>query len=139
MGAVKNTGLVEVPLGISLKDMVEVIGGGARGKRPIKAVQTGGPSGGCIPATLFNIPVDYEKLGEAGAMMGSGGMIVIDESTCIVDLARFFRFLYYRGIVRKMRALPRRYQANASNTNAYMRRQRDFKRFGQFTAACGDR
>ena len=90
VGAVKNTGLVEVPLGISLKDMVEVIGGGARGKRPIKAVQTGGPSGGCIPAKLFNIPVDYEKLGEAGAMMGSGGMIVIDESTCIVDLARFF-------------------------------------------------
>jgi NADH:ubiquinone oxidoreductase subunit F (NADH-binding)/(2Fe-2S) ferredoxin len=90
VGAVKNTGLVEVPLGITLKDMVFTIGGGPRGKQPIKAVQTGGPSGGCIPATMFDIPVDYEKLTAAGAMMGSGGMIVIDASTCIVDLARYF-------------------------------------------------
>jgi NADH:ubiquinone oxidoreductase subunit F (NADH-binding) len=90
VGAVKNTGLVEVPLGITLREMIEVIGGGSRTSRPIKAVQTGGPSGGCIPASLFDLPVDYEKLGEAGAMMGSGGMIVIDSATCIVDLARFF-------------------------------------------------
>jgi NADH:ubiquinone oxidoreductase subunit F (NADH-binding)/(2Fe-2S) ferredoxin len=90
VGAVKNTGLVEVPLGISLRDMVEVIGGGSRSKKAVKAVQTGGPSGGCIPSTLFDIPVDYEKLGQVGAMMGSGGMIVVDESTCIVDLARYF-------------------------------------------------
>jgi NADH:ubiquinone oxidoreductase subunit F (NADH-binding) len=90
VGAVKNTGLVEVPLGITLREMIEVIGGGSRSNRPIKAVQTGGPSGGCIPESLFDLPVDYEKLGEAGAMMGSGGMIVIDSATCIVDLARFF-------------------------------------------------
>jgi len=90
VGAVKNTGLVEVPLGITLSEMVNVIGGGPRGKKAIKAVQTGGPSGGCIPASMFNLAVDYEKLTGAGAMMGSGGMIVIDESTCIVDLARFF-------------------------------------------------
>jgi NADH-quinone oxidoreductase subunit F len=90
VGAVKNTGLVEVPLGISLKEMVEVIGGGSQSQRPIKAVQTGGPSGGCIPESLFDLPVDYEKLSEAGAMMGSGGMIAIDTATCIVDLARFF-------------------------------------------------
>ena len=90
VGAVKNTGLVEVPLGIPLKEMIEVIGGGSRSSRPIKAVQTGGPSGGCIPSSLFDLTVDYEKLSEAGAMMGSGGMIVIDSSTCIVDLARFF-------------------------------------------------
>jgi NADH:ubiquinone oxidoreductase subunit F (NADH-binding)/NAD-dependent dihydropyrimidine dehydrogenase PreA subunit/(2Fe-2S) ferredoxin len=90
VGAVKNTGLVEVPLGISLKEMVEVIGGGSQSKRPIKAVQTGGPSGGCIPASLFHLPIDYEKLGEVGAMMGSGGMIAVDTATCIVDLARFF-------------------------------------------------
>jgi|WetSurMetagenome_2_1015567.scaffolds.fasta_scaffold00185_5 NADH:ubiquinone oxidoreductase subunit F (NADH-binding)/(2Fe-2S) ferredoxin len=90
VGAVKNTGLVEVPLGITLSEMVNVIGGGPRGKRPVKAVQTGGPSGGCIPASLFDLPVDYEKLGQVGAMMGSGGMIVVDESTCIVDLARYF-------------------------------------------------
>ncbi|MBN1757818.1 MAG: NADH-quinone oxidoreductase subunit NuoF [Chitinispirillaceae bacterium] len=90
VGAVKNTGLVEVPLGISLREMVEVIGGGSQSSRPIKAVQTGGPSGGCIPESLFDLPIDYEKLAGAGAMMGSGGMIAIDTATCIVDLARFF-------------------------------------------------
>jgi NADH:ubiquinone oxidoreductase subunit F (NADH-binding)/(2Fe-2S) ferredoxin len=90
VGAVKNTGLVEVPLGITLNDMVNAIGGGPRGKKAIKAVQTGGPSGGCIPASMFDLAVDYEKLTAAGAMMGSGGMIVIDEATCVVDLARFF-------------------------------------------------
>jgi len=90
VGAVKNTGLVEVPLGISLREMVFEVGGGMRGKRPIKAVQTGGPSGGCIPASLLDLPIDYEKLSEAGSMMGSGGMIVLDSGTCMVDLARFF-------------------------------------------------
>jgi NADH:ubiquinone oxidoreductase subunit F (NADH-binding) len=90
VGAVKNTGLVEIPLGISLREMVFEIGAGMRGKRPIKAVQTGGPSGGCIPASMLDLPIDYEKLAEAGSMMGSGGMIVLDAGTCMVDLARFF-------------------------------------------------
>jgi NADH:ubiquinone oxidoreductase subunit F (NADH-binding)/(2Fe-2S) ferredoxin len=90
VGAVKNTGLVEVPLGISLRDMVYKIGGGTSSKNSVKAVQTGGPSGGCIPESMFDIQIDYEKLGQAGAMMGSGGMIVIDSSTCMVDLAKFF-------------------------------------------------
>jgi len=99
VGAVKNTGLVEVPLGISLREMVFEIGGGTgtmpvargmRGRRPIKAVQTGGPSGGCIPAAMLDLAVDYERLAEAGSMMGSGGMIVLDSATCMVDLARFF-------------------------------------------------
>jgi NADH:ubiquinone oxidoreductase subunit F (NADH-binding)/Pyruvate/2-oxoacid:ferredoxin oxidoreductase delta subunit len=90
VGAVKNTGLVEVPLGITLREMVYGIGGGMIGRRPLKAIQTGGPSGGCLPETLLDLPVDYEKLGEAGSMMGSGGMIVIDAGTCMVDLARFF-------------------------------------------------
>ena len=90
VGAVKNTGLVEIPLGISLREMVFDIGGGMRGKRPIKAVQTGGPSGGCLPAAMLDLSVDYERLAEAGSMMGSGGMIVLDSATCMVDLARFF-------------------------------------------------
>ncbi|HOX38308.1 MAG TPA: NADH-quinone oxidoreductase subunit NuoF [Candidatus Brocadiia bacterium] len=90
VGAVKNTGLAEVPLGITLREMVYDIGGGMAGKRPLKAVQTGGPSGGCIPASMLDMPIDYQKLAEAGSMMGSGGMIVLDASTCMVDLARFF-------------------------------------------------
>ena len=90
VGAVKNTGLVEVPLGISLREMVFDIGGGMRGNRPLKAIQTGGPSGGCIPESMLDLPIDYEKLSEAGSMMGSGGMIVLDSGTCMVDLARFF-------------------------------------------------
>ena len=90
VGAVKNTGLVEVPLGATLRELVFEIGGGMAGPRPIKAVQTGGPSGGCIPESLLDLPIDYEKLSEAGSMMGSGGMIVLDTRTCMVDLARFF-------------------------------------------------
>ena len=90
VGAVKNTGLAEVPLGISLREMVFDVGGGLSDKHDIKAVQTGGPSGGCIPASMLDLSVDYEKLAEAGSMMGSGGMIVLDQTTCMVDLARFF-------------------------------------------------
>ncbi len=89
-GKVNNTGLVEVPMGITLREIVFEIGGGIPGGRKIKAVQTGGPAGGCIPETLLDLPLDYEKLTEAGSMMGSGGLIVMDESTCMVDLARYF-------------------------------------------------
>lgn len=90
VGAVKNTGLVEIPLGLTLREMVLEIGGGIRGKRPLKAIQTGGPSGGCLPASMLDLPIDYEGLSAAGSMMGSGGMIVLDAGTCMVDLARFF-------------------------------------------------
>ncbi|MHB1011418.1 MAG: NADH-quinone oxidoreductase subunit NuoF [Desulfobacteria bacterium] len=90
VGAVKNTGLVEIPLGLTLREMILEIGGGIRGARALKAVQTGGPSGGCLPASLLDLPIDYERLAEAGSMMGSGGMIVLDAGTCMVDLARFF-------------------------------------------------
>jgi len=90
VGKVKNTGLVEVPMGITLREIIFDIGGGSpKGKR-IKAVQTGGPSGGCIPAELFDLPVDYESLTKAGSIMGSGGMIVMDEDTCMVDVAKYF-------------------------------------------------
>ena len=90
VGKVKNTGLVEVPMGITLKEIIFDIGGGQQDGKRIKAVQTGGPSGGCIPASLFNLPVDFDSLTQAGSMMGSGGMIVMDEGTCMVDVAKYF-------------------------------------------------
>jgi NADH-quinone oxidoreductase subunit F len=89
-GKVERTGLVEVPLGTTLREIIFDIGGGIPNGKRIKAVQTGGPSGGCIPATLMDTPVDYEKLAEVGAIMGSGGMVVMDEDTCMVDIARYF-------------------------------------------------
>jgi NADH-quinone oxidoreductase subunit F len=90
VGAIRNTGLIEVPMGITLREIVYDIGGGIQGDRALKAVQTGGPSGGCIPAELIDLTVDYESLTDAGSMMGSGGMIVISEDTCMVDVAKFF-------------------------------------------------
>ena len=90
VGKINNTGLVEVPMGIKLKEIVYGIGGGIPEGKEFKAVQTGGPSGGCIPESMMNIPVDYERLSEAGSMMGSGGMIVMDEDTCMVDVAKYF-------------------------------------------------
>lgn len=89
-GKVKNTGLVEVPMGMTLRQIVEEIGGGVPDGSIIKAVQTGGPSGGCIPASLLDTPVDYESLANLGSIMGSGGMIVMDEKTSMVDVAKFF-------------------------------------------------
>ena len=89
-GKVCNTGLVEVPMGTTLRDVVYGIGGGIRDGKKFKAVQTGGPAGGCLPETYLDTPVDYESLTAAGSMMGSGGMIVIDEDSCMVDMARFF-------------------------------------------------
>jgi len=90
VGKIRNTGLVEVPLGMSIGEVVHDIGGGPPGKAKIKAVQTGGPSGGCIPAGRFDLPVDFDSLKEAGSIMGSGGMIVMDEDTCMVDVAKYF-------------------------------------------------
>ncbi len=90
VGKITNTGLVEVPLGMKISEVVYDIGGGAVGKAKIKAIQTGGPSGGCIPASLFHLSIDYDSLAEAGTIMGSGGMIVMDEKTCMVDVAKYF-------------------------------------------------
>ena len=90
VGKVNNTGLVEVPMGMPLRDIIYNIGGGIRGDKKFKAVQTGGPSGGVIPESLLNLPVDFDELSKAGSMMGSGGMIVMDEDTCVVDVARYF-------------------------------------------------
>jgi len=90
VGKVNNTGLVEVPMGMTLREIIYNIGGGVPGGRKFKAVQTGGPSGGVIPESLLDIPVDFDELSKAGSMMGSGGMIVMDDTTCMVDVARYF-------------------------------------------------
>jgi len=90
VGKINNTGLVEVPMGITLRQIVDDIGGGILGGKRFKAIQTGGPSGGCIPESLLDLPVDFDRLQEAGSMMGSGGMIVMDEENCMVDMARYF-------------------------------------------------
>ena len=89
-GKIKHSGLIEVPMGITLGEIIEEIGGGTGTKRAVKAVQMGGPSGGCVPANLFHTRIDYDELMRTGAIMGSGGMIVLDETTCMVDVARYF-------------------------------------------------
>ncbi len=89
-GKIKHTGLVEIPMGTTLREIIYGIGGGIPGGKPFKAAQTGGPSGGCIPAGLIDTPVDYDNLTAIGCMMGSGGLIVMDEDTCMVDMAKFF-------------------------------------------------
>ena len=90
VGKINNTGLVEVPMGITLREMIYEIGGGIPKGKQLKAIQIGGPSGGCIPASMIDLPIDYEALTQAGSMMGSGGMVVMDEDTCMVDVARYF-------------------------------------------------
>jgi NADH:ubiquinone oxidoreductase subunit F (NADH-binding) len=89
-GKVKNSGLVEVPFGLTLDELINGVGGGCLGGKAAKAVQIGGPSGGCIPASMFDTPVEYDALMAAGAVVGSGGMVVVDDTTCMVDLARYF-------------------------------------------------
>ena len=90
VGKVKNTGLVEAPMGVTLRQLIFGLGGGVSGGRPFKAVQTGGPSGGCIPESMLDLPVDFDALVRYGAMMGSGGMIVMDDSSCMVEVARYY-------------------------------------------------
>jgi NADH-quinone oxidoreductase subunit F len=89
-GKIQRGGLVEVPMGMTLRQVVNEVGGGVRAGKKVKAVQMGGPSGGCIPESLFETPIDYDSLNATGAIMGSGGMVVMDDSTCMVDVARFF-------------------------------------------------
>ena len=90
VGKVNHTGLVEVPMGIPLREVIYGVGGGIPEDKKFKAVQTGGPSGGCIPAEHIDVPVDYENLTAVGSIMGSGGMVVMDEDTCMVDVAKYF-------------------------------------------------
>ncbi|GAI54629.1 unnamed protein product, partial [marine sediment metagenome] len=90
VGKINNTGLVEVPMGTTLREIIYDIGGGIPDGKEFKAVQTGGPSGGCIPKEMLDLPIDYERLAEVGSIMGSGGMIVLDEDSCMVDIAKYF-------------------------------------------------
>ena len=119
-GKIKKGGLVEVPMGLPLKDVIFGIGGGIKQDKEFKAVQMGGPSGGCIPASLIDTPVTYEDINKTGAIVGSGGMIVMDENTCMVDMARYLR---------KMSSVQNRYQENAGNPRENHSRRRQRRRY----------
>ncbi len=114
-GKINNTGLVEVPMGTTLRTVVEEIGGGIPNGKKFKAAQTGGPSGGCIPAEHFDIPIDYDNLISIGSMMGSGGLIVMDEDDCMVDIAKFFLEFTVEESCGKCTRMPYRYQAHGGN------------------------
>ncbi len=114
-GKITNTGLIEVPMGTALRKIVEEMGGGAPDGGKIKAVQTGGPSGGCIPADALDTPVDYESLNKLGSIMGSGGMIVMDETTNMVDVARYLHGVLHGRIVRQVHSLPGRHGADVAS------------------------
>ena len=124
VGKVNNTGLVEVPMGITLREIIYDIGGGMLPDRRFKAVQTGGPSGGCMPETLLDLPIDFDEPDAAGSMMGSGGMVVMDEATCMVDVATYFLRVHVRGVLRQVRALPRWHRPPASTSSSASARAR---------------
>ena len=132
VGKINNTGLVEVPMGTTLYEIIYDMGGGIPNGRKFKAVQTGGPSGGCIPESLLDIPVDFDKLYEVGSMMGSGGMIVMDDTSCMVDVARYFTRLSEGRILRQMRSLPRRRSPDERYSGRYLRGQRHRKEMSSF-------
>jgi NADH-quinone oxidoreductase subunit F len=145
-GKIRHGGLVEVPMGITLREILEEVGGGSSTGRPIKAVQTGGPSGGCIPAELFDTRIDYEELNRLGAIMGSGGMIVLDDSACMVDFARYFLTFTSKescgkcapcrlGTQRLLEILTRITEGNGTETDLQM--LREFAASIQATSLCG--
>ena len=118
-GKVSRTGLVEVAMGTPIRKIVFDIGGGIPNGKAYKAVQIGGPSGGCIPTQHLDIDVDYESLKTVGAIMGSGGLVVMDEDTCMVDVAKFFMDFIQRGKLRQVHPLPRRHAPHAGNPAAH--------------------
>ena len=120
VGKVHSTGLVEMPLGTPLKTFIYDIGeGGSVPGRAIKSVQTGGPSGGCIPQEMFDTPVDYESLQQLGSIMGSGGMVVMDEDNCMVDVAALLHRVHAFGIVRQVHSLPGRAEQGAAHSERH--------------------
>jgi NADH-quinone oxidoreductase subunit F len=146
VGKVQNTGLIEVPLGMTVRDVVFGIGGGIEKGRKFKAVQTGGPSGGCVPEQFLDLPVEYESLSEVGSMMGSGGMIVMDERSCMVDVARYFiAFLVdescgkcvpcREGLVQMLDILTRITEGNGQDDD--VARLEELGGFVKNTALCG--
>ena len=122
-GKIENGGLVEVPMGATLRHVIYDIGGGMLPGRTFKAVQLGGPSGGCLPADLLDTQIDFESLVASGSMMGSGGMVVVDDATCMVDFAKFFLQFTAEEILRQVRALPGRGHAHARDPRAHQRRR----------------
>ena len=123
VGKINNTGLVEVPMGTTLREIVFDIGGGIPGGKKFKAIQTGGPSGGCIPEKYLDMRVDFDELTKIGSMMGSGGMIVMDEDNCMVDVAKYFTNFLVSRILRQVRSLPRGDPADARHPGGHHRGQ----------------
>ena len=123
VGKVNNTGLVEVPMGITLREIVYDIGGGVPGGKKLKAVQTGGPSGGCIPESLIDLPVDFDRLTEVGSMMGSGGMIVMDEIDLYGRCGQILHELFEGRVLRKVHLLPGGDETHARDPDRNLRGQ----------------
>ena len=121
-GNVKNTGLIEVPMGITLREIIFDIGGGIKNNKKFKAVQIGGPSGGCLVESQLDSKMDFDSLTKIGAMIGSGGLVVMDEDTCMVEVARFFMNLHREKAV-EMCAMPGRNQTYAGNSGTDCRGQ----------------
>ena len=122
-------------MGVTLRHVIFDIGGGIRDGREFKAVQLGGPSGGCVPASMLDTPVDYESLAATGAMVGSGGMVVVDDQTCMVDMARFFLALHSERVLRQVRALPARAPSACSTSSTASSPARD----ARATSSCSRR
>ena len=122
-GKITNTGLIEVPMGMTLREIIFAIGGGIPGGHKFKAVQTGGPSGGCIPEQHLDLPVSYESLIDAGSMMGSGGMIVMDDTSCMVERSPLLHGVLHERVLRQVHPLPHRHGADVQSAHQNMRRR----------------
>ena len=118
-GNIENTGLIEVPMGTTLREIIFDIGGGIKDGKEFKAVQIGGPSGGCLIETNLDLPLDFDSLKKVGGMIGSGGLVVMDDSTCMVEVARFFHELHPERVLRQVRPLPGGHPKDAGNYGAY--------------------
>ncbi|MDZ7741700.1 MAG: SLBB domain-containing protein [Bacteroidota bacterium] len=133
-GRIANTGLIEIPMGTTIRDIIYKIGGGIPENKKFKSVQMGGPSGGCVTEKNLDIEIDYDSLLNVGAMMGSGGMVVMDETTCMVDIAIYFMDFIQRESCGKMYSLPRRYTAHAGDTRKHCHQTYQWQRTRYFAS-----